>query len=256
MKIVLLATVLMSAAPAAAHAESQAQSQSAEELTRLLNGAPPAAARQAAPAPAPARTTPAPQSSSASTAPTTAAPARATSTPTPRAAPAPTTAAPARAPVATTPQVPARTPAAAPSAAPAPVQAPAPTPAPAAPPAPVALSSAAVAALPFRIDLPTGFQLFEGRSGPDAHVYLVRKAGKTFAMIYAGPSSQFPIYDGEQVTAAGRVTVVVPEGARRIAMEHLFQRQTVPAEIHVWLMTLEGAERDAAERIAQSVDPK
>lgn len=84
----------------------------------------------------------------------------------------------------------------------------------------------------------------------------MRRAGKTFAMIYAGPSSQFPIYDGEQVTAAGRVTVVVPEGARRIAMEHLFQRQTVPAEIHVWLMTLEGADRDAAERIAQSVDPK
>ncbi|MNU09347.1 hypothetical protein D3C72_2558560 [compost metagenome] len=50
--------------------------------------------------------------------------------------------------------------------------------------------------------------------------------------------------------------MVVPEGTRRIAMEHLFQRQTAPAEIHVWLMTLEGTDRDAAERIAQSVDPK
>lgn len=118
------------------------------------------------------------------------------------------------------------------------------------------LSRAAVAALPFRIDLPTGFQMVEGRGAPDAKVWSVRKAGKTLAMIYAGPSSQFPIYDGEQVTAAGRVSVIVPEGTRRIAMEHLFQRPEAPQEIHVWLMSLDGADRDAAERIAQSVDPK
>ena len=153
---------------------------------------------------------------------------------------------PARAADAATPVVPAR--ASAPGAAPAPV-------APAAP-APRALSAAAVAALPFRIDLPSGFQLFEGRGAPDSHVYSVRRAGKTFAMIYTGSSSQFPIYDGEQVTAAGRVSVVVPEGTRRIAMEHLFQQPTAPNEIHVWLMSLEGADRDAAERIAQSLDPK
>jgi hypothetical protein len=118
------------------------------------------------------------------------------------------------------------------------------------------LSRAAVAALPFRIDLPTGFQMVEGRGAPDAKVWSVRKADKTLAMIYAGPSSQFPIYDGEQVTAAGRVSVIVPEGTRRIAMEHLFQRPDAPREIHVWLMSLDGADRDAAERIAQSVDPK
>ena len=98
--------------------------------------------------------------------------------------------------------------------------------------------------------------MVEGRGAPDAKVWSVRKAGKTLAMIYAGPSSQFPIYDGEQVTAAGRVTVVVPEGARRIAMEHLFQRATAPSEIHVWLMSPDGADREVAERIAQSVDPK
>lgn len=260
MKTVSLAAVLLIAAPMAAHA----QSQSAEELTRLLNGAPPAAARpattpgssstptatapvrptaaptprpaQTTPAPASAGATPAPRSSSAATAPITAAPARATSTP-------------ARAPVAATPVVPARAPA--PDAASAPVRSASPV-----APAPGALSAAAVAALPFRINLPSGFQLFEGRAAPDSHVYSVRKAGKTFAMIYAGPSSQFPIYDGEQVTAAGRVSVVVPEGARRIAMEHLFQQPTAPNEIHVWLMSLDGADRDAAERIAQSVDPK
>ncbi len=143
-----------------------------------------------------------------------------------------------------------------PSAAPSSAPAQAVTPVRATPAAPGVLSAAEVARLPFRIELPSGFQLFEGRGAPDSHVYSVRKAGKTFAMIYTGPSSQFPIYDGEQVTAAGRVSVVVPEGTRRIAMEHLFQRPTAPNEIHVWLMSLDGADRDAAERIAQSLDPK
>ncbi len=136
-----------------------------------------------------------------------------------------------------------------------PAQAPAPARA-ALPLAPGVLGAAEVAALPFRIELPSGFQLFEGRGAPDARVYSVRRAGKTFAMIYTGSASQFPIYDGEQVTAAGRVSVIVPEGTRRIAMEHLFQQPTAPNEIHVWLMSLSGADRDAAERIAQSVDPK
>lgn len=113
-----------------------------------------------------------------------------------------------------------------------------------------------MAALPFRIELPGDVQLFEGRGAPDAKVWSVRKGTRTLAMIYAGPSSQFPIYDGEQVTAAGRVSVIVPEGTRRIAMEHWFQRPVAPTEIHVWLMSLDGADRDAAERIAQSVDPK
>lgn len=127
---------------------------------------------------------------------------------------------------------------------------------PAAAPAAGALNAAAIAGLPFRIELPSGVQLFEGRAAPNAKVWSVRKAGKTLAMIYAGPSSQFPIYDGEQVTAAGRVSVVVPEGTRRVAMEHLFQRPVAPTEIHVWVMSPDGADRDAAERIAQSVDPK
>jgi hypothetical protein len=39
-------------------------------------------------------------------------------------------------------------------------------------------------------------------------------------------------------------------------MEHLFQRATEPAEIHVWVMAQDGADRDEAERIAQTVDPK
>ena len=223
MKTLLLASVLLSAAPMAAHA----QSQSAEDLTRLLNGGPPAPVR---PAPQPQiQTQPQAARPSAAAPPTTAPvaspPQAAASAPTPRPAQAPasTTVAPARAPAA---------------------------------PAPGALSAAAVAALPFGIDLPSGVQLFEGRSAPDAKVWSVRKGARTLAMIYAGPSSQFPIYDGEQVTAAGRVSVIVPEGTRRVAMEHLFQRPVAPNEIHVWLMSLDGADRDAAERIAQSVDPK
>lgn len=253
MKTVLLASVLMSVAPAAAHAQS-AQSQSAEELTRLLNGGPPAAAR---PAPAPAQaTTPAPATTRPAVAPASRpAPVQAAPSSAVVHRPAPTTVAPTRAPVAA-PPVSNRAPASVPPAVSTPAEAPAPAQTPAAAPSPAALSAAAVAALPFRIELPSGVQLVEGRGAPDAKVWSVRKAGKTLAMIYAGPSSQFPIYDGEQVTAAGRVTVVVPEGARRIAMEHLFQQAKAPTEIHVWLMSLDGADRDVAERIAQSVDPK
>lgn len=73
-------------------------------------------------------------------------------------------------------------------------------------------------------------------------------------MIYAGPSSQFPIYDGEMVRAGGRASVVVTEGGRRLAMEHLFQRATAPKEIHVWITSVTGADRDLAERIGQSID--
>ena len=301
MRTLLIASALLTL-PAAV----QAQSPTAEELTRMLNGAPPAARpapqsqsqsqaqaqsqsqsqsqSQAQPRPVAPRSAPAPTpvvSPRAATAPNTGArpvqpPASATVAP--RSAPvqtqpsvrAPNAATPnattpnattpnattpnATTPNAATPTAPARTTPSAPSRAPASTQAPTPVPAPASGPA--ALSPAAVAALPFRIDLPSGFQLFESRAAADARVWSVRRAGKTFAMIYAGPSSQFPIYDGEQVTAAGRVTVVVPDGTRRIAMEHLFQRAAAPTEIHVWLMSLDGADRDAAERIAQSVDPR
>lgn len=229
MKIVLFASVLLGAAPAAA----QTQSPGTADLTRALNSGPPVAARPAAP--------PSAQSRDTSSAPAPVPPAAPGPSPTASTSPS---AAPGASRVSTSPQA-------------APVSAPVAVPTPSAPaPSPAALSPAAIAALPFRIDLPSGFQLTESRGGPDAKVWSVRKAGKTFVMIYAGPASQFPIYDGEQVTAAGRVSVVVPDGARRIAMEHLFQRSSAPAEIHVWLMSQDGADRDAAERIAQSVDPK
>lgn len=123
-------------------------------------------------------------------------------------------------------------------------------------PASEGLGAAERAALPFRLDLPSGFDLVAGRAAPGAHVYSVRRAGKTYLMIYTGPSSQFPIYDGDQVTVGGRLSIVATEGHRRIALEHLFQRATDPAEIHVWLMAQDGPDRDEAERIAQTVDPR
>jgi hypothetical protein len=153
------------------------------------------------------------------------------STGTPR--PAPTTAAPQ----ATTP---------------APVTA---TPPPAAP-APAALDATAIAALPFRIELPAGLTITPARAGADARIYRVQRGDQTLLMIYAGPSSQFPIYDGEMVRAGGRASVVVTEGARRLAMEHLFQRATAPKEIHAWIASVTGADRDLAERIGQSIDAR
>ena len=127
------------------------------------------------------------------------------------------------------------------------------TPPPAAP-APTALNAAAIAALPFRIELPAGLAITPARAGADANIYRVQRGDQTLLMIYAGPSSQFPIYDGERVRAGGRASVVVTEGGRRLAMEHLFQRATAPKEIHVWITSVTGADRDLAERIGQSID--
>ncbi len=119
---------------------------------------------------------------------------------------------------------------------------------------PTVLNPAAVAALPFSITLPTGFQITTGRPGPDFNVYTIRRGNQPFVMVYAGPSSQFPIYSGDIVEAAGRASVVTVEGVQRRAVEHLFQRATRPSEVHVWVSSLEGADRLMAEQIAQSVD--
>lgn len=214
-----------SAPPAGPVARQDAEERARiEDLTRRLNGAPPRAEPGAV---APPRPTPTPAPRSVEPSPRPSAAASVAPQPRPQSQPQPQL----------QPQ-------------PRPEQ-----PAPEAP-APHGLSAAERAALPFRIDLPSGFELVEGRSGPGAHVYSARKAGKTYLMIYAGPSSQFPIYDGEQVTVGGRISVVTSEGPRRVAMEHLFQRSGDPAEIHVWLMAQDGADRDEAERIAQTVDPK
>ncbi|WP_295187019.1 hypothetical protein [uncultured Brevundimonas sp.] len=151
--------------------------------------------------------------------------------------PAPT----ATAPQATAPQATTTAPAASP---------------PAAAPAPAALNAAAIASLPFSIQLPAGLTITPARAGANASIYRVQRGDQTLLMIYAGPSSQFPIYDGETVRAGGRASVVVTEGSRRLAMEHLFQRAADPKEIHVWIASVEGADRDLAERIGQSIDVK
>ncbi len=127
---------------------------------------------------------------------------------------------------------------------------------PAPPPASGVLAPAAVAALPFRVDLPQGFSVTRGRPGPDFDVYSVKRGERSFVMIYTGPSSQFPIYTGETVEVGGRASIVVTENGQRHAMEHLFQRTTAPREIHVWVASLEGADAALAEWIAQSVDPR
>lgn len=126
------------------------------------------------------------------------------------------------------------------------------------PAAPVAraLDAAAIAALPFRIDVPRGFILTAQRPAPGVGIYSIRRGDRTFVMVYTGPASQFPIYSGEARTAAGRTSIVAAHGDVRTAMEHLFQRQTAPAEIHVWLSSLDGEDLVQAERIGNSVEPK
>ncbi|QBX38473.1 hypothetical protein E4M02_08910 [Brevundimonas sp. S30B] len=125
-----------------------------------------------------------------------------------------------------------------------------------APPAAHAMDATAIADLPFRIDVPRGFSLTAQRPAPGVGIYSIKRGDRTFVMIYAGPASQFPIYSGEARTAAGRTSIVSANGDVRTAMEHLFQRQTAPAEIHVWLSSLEGEDLALAERIGNSVEPK
>jgi hypothetical protein len=116
------------------------------------------------------------------------------------------------------------------------------------------LDSAARAALPFTVTLPPGFEIVTGRPGPDFRIYTIRRGDQSFVMIYAGPASQFPIYSGQMIEAGGRASVVSTEDGVRHAQEHLFQRPDAPREIHVWIMSLDGADRAMAEGIAQSVD--
>ncbi len=218
MKSVVFVAALALATPAFAQSPGQSGGANSSFLTRELNRAPPS----------------------------TTAPAPGTVTSRPLSQPAPTVA-PAAAPAPIAPV------AAPPAAVPPPaVAATEPPP----PPPPTVLDAAAIAALPFHVDLPTGVRITTGRPGPNFNIWSIRKGDQTLAMVYAGPASQFPIYDGQMVQAAGRSSIVVTEDNRRLALEHLFQRTTAPLEIHVWVASVEGADRVLAEQIAQTVDPK
>ncbi|KQY75525.1 hypothetical protein ASD25_13430 [Brevundimonas sp. Root1423] len=139
-----------------------------------------------------------------------------------------------------------------------PAAAPVATPAPPPPPPAVStlsvLDASARAALPFTVTLPAGFEIVTGRPGPDFRIYTIRRGEQSFVMVYTGPASQFPIYSGQMIEAGGRASVVSTEDGVRHAQEHLFQRPEAPREIHVWTMSLDGADRAMAESIAQSVD--
>ena len=231
MRSIVFVAALALATPAFAQSTGQSGGANSSFLTRELNRAPPSAIP-----PTPDTVTSRPLSQPApsvapSTAPMAVAPASAH--------PAP----PAADPTTATGSAPVAAPSAAMAADPP-------------PPPPTVLDAAAIAALPFRVDLPTGVRITTGRPGPNFNIWSIRKGDQTLAMVYAGPASQFPIYDGQMVQAAGRSSVVVTEDNRRLALEHLFQRTTAPTEIHVWVASVEGADRVLAEQIAQTVDPK
>jgi hypothetical protein len=293
MKVCLSTAAAVLALAGAAHAQTAPATPPTSDLTRDLNSGPPVPAAYIAPPPAPV-VTPAPRTAAPATAaPSTAAPARpAPAAAAPVFRPAPTTTSgavppgPAPAPVVTTPPratanpaTPAPTPRAAPAtpstAPPAPrtqplatgpvagasLPAAAPSVAPASPPPPppsvstvTVLNADARAALPFTVTLPSGFEIVTGRPGPDFRIYTIRRGVQSFVMVYAGPASQFPIYSGQMIEAGGRASVVSTEDGVRHAQEHLFQRPEAPREIHVWTMSLDGADRAMAEQIAQSVD--
>jgi len=249
--LITLAAVALAGAVQAQSAPPAAQTPPpSSNLTRDLNSGPPAPATYIAPASttAPAVAPPATRPGAAPTvAPAVPAPAVATRPASP----------PAGAVSPSTSAAPARpTPAPATGAAATAVPAPAPVtpPPPPAVPTVTVLDAAARAALPFTVTLPAGFEIVTGRPGPDFRIYTIRRGERSFVMVYAGPASQFPIYSGEMVQAAGRNSVVATEDGVRHAKEHLFQRADAPREVHVWTMSLDGADRALAEQIAQSVD--
>lgn len=278
----LLAPLAVTAAHAQTAPQTSPASSAGSDFTRDLNSGPPAAATYLAPAPTPApppaaTTTPPPAVTTPRPAAATPAPAPATTQPPASRPAAPVTSGPAATPPRSTPApVPATTP---PRSTPIPdpstAQPPAPRPAAPAASAPVTPAPAAVtpppppnvptvtvldaparAALPFTAELPQGFDIVTGRPGPNFRIYTIRRRAdeRSFVMVYVGPSSQFPIYSGETVEAGGRASLVATQDGQRHAVEHLFQRETDPREIHIWTMSLDGADQAMAERIAQSVD--
>ena len=125
---------------------------------------------------------------------------------------------------------------------------------PAPPPALEILSSQA--GLAFRVDVPPSFDLVERPSGPDFDVYQVSRGDTPFVGIYVGCCSPFPIYDGRQVEASGRFSILINEDGANRAVEHLFTRESDGRQIHVWLHSVTGEDRALAERIAQTVDAR
>lgn len=259
MSMIALAALLLSG--------QSAPARPASDLTRDLNSAPPSAVQpRAAPRPAEAAPTPPVRTPAPTQAPAAARPNAA-----PAAASRPTSSltrdlnsgtvssAPARSapasPVAVTPSesAPARTPSTRPS--PSRPAAPAATP-PSSDQAEAPAVADPTADLPFRIELPPGFEIEESEAGPHAKVFAVRRDDRSYVMIYSGPASQFPIYDGELIDAGGRASVVVTEDGKRRAVEHMFTRDLESRETHVWISSLEGPDSALAEQIAQSVEPR
>jgi hypothetical protein len=110
--------------------------------------------------------------------------------------------------------------------------------------------------LAFRVDVPEPFDLVERPSGPDFDIYQVSRGDTPFVGIYVGCCSLFPIYDGRQIEAAGRISILINENGANRAVEHLFVRESDGRQIHVWLHSVTGEDRALAERIAQTVDPR
>lgn len=122
-------------------------------------------------------------------------------------------------------------------------------------PEPAALTVSERLALPFRVAMPEGAGLYPGRSGPEFDIFSVRREGRGLVMIYVGPQSQFPIYSGEQRERAGRRSIIVTEGGRPLALEHLF-RLGDGMELHVWVSAVSDEDRVLADAIGQTVEPR
>jgi hypothetical protein len=123
--------------------------------------------------------------------------------------------------------------------------------------APPSLVQAATAtALPFKIDLPEGFNVQARPNLPeDFDVYDVRKGDAEYVGIYVGNAASFPTKAGVKVEVRSSSLKVAARAGR--VVEYLFwtPKKIWPMQLHVWVQESVGVDAAIADRIAASVRP-
>jgi hypothetical protein len=109
--------------------------------------------------------------------------------------------------------------------------------------------------LPFRLELPPGFELKARPRGPDFIVYDVMKGEVGYVGIYYGGYPGFPMAKDAKVSKGANPTIQVArsvraDGAPRV--EYLIKNKDGWGVLHVWTQNPSG-DQTTAERIAASV---
>ncbi|MDP1629811.1 MAG: hypothetical protein Q8L66_00140 [Caulobacter sp.] len=119
-------------------------------------------------------------------------------------------------------------------------------------PAAARAEAAAVADLPFKIDLPAGFEVTPRPRGPDFIVFDVVKGADSYVGVYVGGFASFPMHKDLKVEGRGGGLKVALRDGRPV--EYLWFRETGwPTQLHVWIQVGADADPAIADRIAASI---